>query len=414
MRILCLTHRFPFPPNKGDKIRAFNILDYLARDHEVHVAGLIDDPGDVPLVEKLAARVAGTAFERIDGRPQALSGLRAVLTGRPITVTHFHSHRLQQRVDDLLESRPFDVVLCSSSPMAEYVFRSRHANGCLARAVKAIDLIDVDSYKWRQYAARSPWWKAWIYRYEATHLAQYEVCITQAFQQVFVVSAQEREYLPPGADASKVIPISNGVDLEYFSPVQTPPGNGSGSPSLVFTGVMDYWPNVDGVVWFAERVLPRIRAAVPDVRFVIVGSRPSEAVRKLARLDGVTVTGFVEDVRDFVSTAAVCVVPLRIARGVQNKVLEAMAMGKAVVCTPQAFEGLQAEQGVDLLTAATEDAFADAVIGLLRDRAAAGRMGENARRFVERHYRWSDHLAALARALGCTRTVQSHPPVAVQ
>jgi sugar transferase (PEP-CTERM/EpsH1 system associated) len=256
-----------------------------------------------------------------------------------------------------------------------------------------MDLIDVDSYKWSQYAGRSPFWTAWIYRHEARVLGSYEKRIAREFDRLLVVSEQERGFFPDGPPAN-LQAMSNGVDLDYFAP-RIPDATSLGTHALVFTGVMDYWPNVEGVTWFVERVLPRVRAALPETHLFIVGSRPVPEIRKLAALQGVTVTGFVTDVRDYIAGASLCVAPLRIARGIQNKVLEAMAMAKAVVATPEAYEGVHAEAGEDIVVAEGEAGFADAVIALLRDRARTERIGENARRCVEQHYTWQGNLSRL-------------------
>lgn len=188
--------------------------------------------------------------------------------------------------------------------------------------------------------------------------------------------------------------MSNGVDLEFFSPAH-PPGSMLGNASLVFTGVMDYRPNVEGVRWFVEHVFPRIRSQVPAARVFIVGNRPTAEVRRLERHRGVSVTGFVPDIRDYLAGATACVAPLRIARGIQNKVLEAMAMGRPVVTTPAAYEGIQATSGTDLVVADTEEAFATATVELLQNPAHAARIGRNARACVERRYSWATNLRVL-------------------
>jgi polysaccharide biosynthesis protein PslH len=393
MRILLLTHRLPYPPNKGDKIRTFNVLEDLAKRHEVFVACPVDDPADMGFVAELERRCAGVfAVRNRSSRP--LAALRALLTGTAITVRHFHSQELQHRIDEFLDAQEIDAVCCFSSPMAEYVFRSRHAEGALRRARRLMDLIDVDSYKWRQYAERTSFPMSAVYRYEAARLEDYERRIADRFDELLLVSEQERGYLPAGIPADKVHAISNGVDLAYFSPGATPVVAGE-IPALVFTGVMDYWPNVDGVQWFADEVLPLIRAQIPGTRFVIVGSKPAESVRRLADRPGIEVTGFVEDVRSYVANARVCVVPLRIARGVQNKVLEAMAMGKAVVGTAQSMEGIRATLGEDMIAADGAGEFAAAVVGLLRSPERAALIGGNARRCVERGYSWEANLRGL-------------------
>jgi polysaccharide biosynthesis protein PslH len=396
MRILLLTHRLPYPPNKGDKIRTFNVLAHLARTHEVLLACPVDDPADLAHVfelEKLCAAVIAVPIR--SGR--AVAGLRALSTGTSITVRHFHSRELQRRIDALVESRDIDAVFCFSSPMAEYVFRSRHAQGRLRRAMRLMDLIDVDSFKWRQYAERTRVPLRWAYGYEASRLGDYEQRISREFDHVFLVSAQECDYLPQGSRRDHVRALSNGVDLDYFAPGDSVAG---GAPTLVFTGVMDYWPNVQGVQWFADEVLPCIHAVKPDVRFVIVGSKPTDAVRALARRPRIEVTGFVEDVRTFVRAAAVCVVPLKIARGVQNKVLEAMAMGKAVVCTPQSHEGIRAPRDSAVLVADDAAEFAARILELLDSPERAAALGAAARRCMEQSYSWEANLRPLDRLLG--------------
>jgi len=393
MRILFLTHRIPYPPNKGDKIRAFHIVEHLARQHEVHLATLVDDATDLEGIPELGKRVAGVLHARIDQPGRKLFALREILRSGSITVRHFYSRVLQRQIDALLDGLQFDAVFCSSSPMAEYVFRSRHAAGQLRSAIRLMDLIDVDSFKWRQYAERSPPWTAWIYRHEAKALGAYEQRIAREFDRLYVVSDQERTFFPGGPPAH-LEGMSNGVDLAFFAP-RGPVASPLSTHALVFTGVMDYWPNVEGVSWFVERVLPLVQAVLPDAQLFIVGSRPSPEVRRLADAPGVTVTGFVNDVRDYISGASLCVAPLRIARGIQNKVLEAMAMAKAVVATPQAYEGVRAEAGEDIVVAEGEIGFADAIIALLRDQARAERIGANARRRVEQHYTWQGNLARL-------------------
>jgi sugar transferase (PEP-CTERM/EpsH1 system associated) len=398
MRVLFLAHRIPFPPNKGDKIRAFNILKYLAKRHEIHIACLVDDERDlqfVPEIEKYAGRVV---FDRIRPRTKKLLAFGGMLRSRAITVGYFYSPRLQRQIDDLIDTVDIDAFVCSSSPMAEYLFRSRHAGAKIRAGLRVMDLIDVDSCKWRQYAAQSSIWTSWIYRYEAGCLAEYEKHIARAFDHVLVVSEQEKNVFPGGADTPNLEAMSNGVDLEFFKPDQSGT-HAPARPTLVFTGAMDYRPNIEGISWFVESVFPRIQVAVPDVELLIVGNKPTPEVVRLGRLRGVVVTGFVEDVRKYLIKASVCIVPLRVARGIQNKVLEAMAMGKAVVCTPQAHEGIDATSRKELVVAEGADDFAAATIDLLLDQGKAQRLGLAARQRVEREYSWEDNLQLLDRIL---------------
>lgn len=396
MRVLMLTHRIPYPPNKGDKIRSFHVLRHLAAHHEVMLATLVDDAADLPHLEVLRGFAPTVLHSRIDQRGRKLSSLVALLTGEPITLRHFYQRDLQASIDDLIEREGVDAVFCSSSPMAEYVFRSRHADTLLRAAIRAMDLIDVDSFKWAQYAERSPWWSSWIYRREARVLAAYERRIGAGFGHLFVVSEQEREFFPGGPPAH-LRAMANGVDLDFFSP-QFAAAGPLPSPAVVFTGAMDYWPNVEGICWFVAHVWPLVRQQMPDARLYIVGNRPDAQVKRLAGANGITVTGFVQDVREYIAGAAVCVAPLRIARGIQNKVLEAMAMGKAVVASPQAFEGIAAEAGRDLLVAEDPGVFASEVLALLRDPSRALDMGRQARLRMEENYAWERNLQRLSEA----------------
>jgi sugar transferase (PEP-CTERM/EpsH1 system associated) len=397
MRILLLTHRLPWPPDKGDKIRSFNILRHLAATHELHVACPLDSTEDAQRQSSPPAGVRGVTTASIPARAGAATLCRALATRRSVSVAHFYSAELQQRIDALIDAERFDAYLCFSSPMAEYLFRSRHWNDGMRRARRLMDFIDVDSHKWRQYAEEGlpPW--SWVYRYEAWRLADYERRVLASFDAALVVSAQERDYFPGGA-TERLVAVSNGVDLEYFAAAPPAPG-----ADVVFTGVMDYRPNVDAVCWFAREIWPRIHAALPESRFWIVGSQPTAAVQRLAILDGVHVTGRVPDVREYVRRAAVCVAPLRIARGLQNKVLEAMAMARAVVATGEAHEGLRAEPGRELVVAPADGRFADAVIGLLGDAGRRADLGAAARRCVERNYQWQRNLSSLD-ALLCAST----------
>lgn len=392
MKILFLAHRIPFPPNKGDKIRAFNVLRHLAARHEVSVATLIDDEHDVQFVPRLEEMVYKLLFARIHRRVDRVLALRNLVLRKSISSAYFYSASLQHQIDLLIRKGSIDAFVCSSSPMAEYLFRSAWPDA-IRHAQRIMDLIDIDSLKWAQYARKARPWTAWIYRHEAYHLAAYEQRIAREFDHVLVVSEQERALFPGGASPN-LSAMSNGVDLDFFSPPRSS-AKGATEPALVFTGLMDYWPNVEGVTWFVEHVFPRIRAAIPSVRFFIVGSRPCAHVQRLARHPGVTVTGFVEDVRDYLARAAVCVVPLRIARGIQNKVLEAMAMGKATVSTVQAFEGIQAQAGTDIVVAGDASEFAAAVLQLLSNPLRADEIGSCARHCVERHYSWAQNLAVL-------------------
>jgi len=394
MRILFLAHRIPYPPNKGDKIRSYNMLQYLTKYHEVYLGCPIDEKSDVQYIKPLQAQVKEFIFSTIQPRIKKICCLRGLIKSDSISVCYFYSSELQEKINALFERIDFDVLFCFSSPMAEYYFRSPYKKRGVKSLVRIMDLIDVDSYKWAQYSEKSSGLKRLIYRFEARCLSRYEHRIAETFDHLLVVSEQERNIFLRGLAVDNLSVVTNGVDLDFFNP-QHPQRQQTQKPTLVFTGVMDYWPNIEGVQWFVEKIFPRIRTVVPDTIFYIVGSRPTAEIKRLEQIEGIMVTGFVEDIRDYLVMADVCVVPLRIARGIQNKILEAMAMGKSVVTTFQAFEGIKAVSGEEIIPVDDEGMFAAAVINLLQDRQKAEIMGAKARQCMETHYSWDRNLSVL-------------------
>lgn len=258
-----------------------------------------------------------------------------------------------------------------------------------------MDFVDVDSDKWRQYGEWLPGPKAWIYRLEALRLRQHELAAARRADRCLVTTRQEEALLHSFAPWVPTTVIPNGVDLDYF----TPPPDPASDSTIAFTGAMDYVPNVDAAVDFCQKVLPRIRERVPAARFLIVGKNPVPAVRRLTAIPGVTVTGTVSDVRPFLAQSAVAVAPLRIARGIQNKVLEAMAMRLPVVATSKAQQGIEARAGEHLFVENDPGSFADAVATLLGDPGLRLRVGREARRFVEVHHSWPASMATLDHVL---------------
>lgn len=398
MKILYLCHRIPYPPNKGDKIRSFNEVRYLAARHELDLLCLADDPGDLKYraeLEKICRRVE--VFPLHPTRAKA-RGLLSLAKGNSLSASYFYQRDMQQCCDRLLQEGDYDAVLCFSSPMAEYLFRAA-PQGKGPRRV--MDFCDVDSDKWLQYAAESRAPLAWLYRLENRRLADYERRIYREFDHSLLISEAEallfRRICP---EAQDVAVIPNGVDNDYFSPerehARVLPVD---TPNLVFTGAMDYNVNVDGVCWFCREIWPMIKAEFSELRFTIVGSKPTPAVLALAKLDGVAVTGFVDDVRPYYRDADVCVNPLRLGRGVQNKVLEALAMGKAAVATTKANAGIQAEDGEHLRIADSPRDFSAAVAALLRDAPRREALGQNARRFVTERYDWATNMEQLEKLL---------------
>jgi len=407
MNILFLVHRIPYPPNKGDKIRSWNELRHLAQNHNVHLGCLMDQPEDAQWIDSLRPVVSSLEVAPLDTRLARIRSLGALFRGGPLSVPYFHSDRLQKWVNETLERQAIDVILLFSSPMADYVWHSK--------LPWVMDFCDVDSDKWTQYSQKASHLLRPLYGLEGRRLAEYEQTVLRRCHSAALVTAQEKEIWQhlPVALQNKVHVIPNGVDLEFFAPDVLPSVPQREPHTMSFTGAMDYYANVDAVTWFANEVFPRVRAVYSDAKFNIVGSNPTAEVQELAKRDGIVVTGFVDDIREWYMRAALCVVPLRIARGIQNKVLEAMAMARPVLATQPAFEGLGAERGTEVQVAQGAEEFAAQAIRMLGDPMTSEVMGRAGREFVERNYVWEGAMGRLEQLLLATQTGQEQPEVAV-
>ncbi len=375
VRILFLSQRVPYPPNRGDKITTWRLIERMKREHGVVSVAFAHDEKDLQAARELTAMgVACHAFPYHD-RAAKLRSLPLLATAKPLTLGVYGSKPLQTAVDHLIAS--CDMAYAYSSSMG--AFLEKHAS-----KPRVMHFGELDSDKWRQYSERTSFPMSWVYRREWKTLFRFEERVARAFtQNVFCTPLEERIFQEriPGAPS---LVLRNGVDLAYYRPSPKPPEPGH----LAFTGVMNYYPNVDGCVWFAKEILPLVRRAVPNARFTIVGAHPTPEVQALASIDGVTVTGFVDDTRTWLHKAQVSVAPLRIARGIQNKMLEAMALGLPVVGTTSATQGVEGTTERDYLVRDDAEGFARAVVELLQapDRAAA--LGQAGRRFVEDYYDW--------------------------
>jgi sugar transferase (PEP-CTERM/EpsH1 system associated) len=397
--LLFLCHRLPFPPNKGEKIRAYHALQYLRQHFRVHLGTFIDSAEDAAHASQLAADCASSCFVRMPPHWARLSGLTALLRDEALSLPYFRHAALQRWVNKTLEQHRIVTCLAYSGPMAQYL-----PPGPLLRV---LDLVDVDSEKWHSYADSKPWPLSALYRREGRLLLDFERKAASDFDRVLLVSPAEAELfrLRAPESASKVDYYSNGVDSGFFTPQLSYPSPYGEARALVFTGAMDYEPNIQAVGWFAERVMPSLRSQHGDLEFHIVGSRPAAPVRELQKLPGVRVSGTVPDVRPYLQHAALVVAPLRIARGIQNKVLEAMAMQKTVIASPQALEGIQAERGAEVLCANGGAEFISLICRQLH--APDPRIGLAARQRILRDYRWSSNLQRLGSALGVDVAVQA-------
>lgn len=392
--LLFLVHRIPYPPTKGDKVRSYNLLKYLASRYRVYLGAFVDDPTDLEYVDVLRELCEECHLVRLNPKFAKVKSLFGLVAGEPLTLPYYRSASMRQWVDQVLRVTPVQGVLVFSAAMAQYVMTATSMR-------RVADLVDVDSDKWRQYAATQQWPYSAIYRRESRALLRYERQIAHEFDSTVFVSAPEAELFRKLAPESedKIWHVNNGVDCDYFSPERAYSNPYDGRERvLVFTGAMDYWPNVDAVVAFAREVFPKIYSQDVCARFYVVGAHPTPEVQRLAELPGVAVTGAVPDIRPYIAHAKLAVAPLRLARGIQNKVLEAMAMAKPVIASPQAAEGIEAQVGKELLVAADQADFVRQAIGLM-NQDDTGAIGVAGRARVLASYSWEGSLSRFERLL---------------
>ncbi len=394
--ILYLVHRLPYPPNKGDKVRSYHLLRHLLKSHRVFLGTFIDDPEDEQHLPALRALCPDLHVERLRPHAAKLRSLAALAHGEPLTLAYYRRARLHAWVGSIAARHELQASVVFSSAMAPYA-------QALAPAVPMlVDFVDVDSAKWDQYAALHPWPMSWLYRREGRTLLAYERAVAAQAHRSFFVTANEVDLflrLAPECAAAVQV-MSNGVDADFFAsdPTRPSPYPANGQP-VVFTGAMDYWPNIDAAAWFSTHVLPRLVARWPRVHFYVVGRNPPPQVRALAGA-AVTVTGSVPDVRPYLQHAAAVVAPLRVARGIQNKILEAMAMGQPVVTVPGCADAIGAGAAQGVLRADTPEAFEHALQALLDTPAQGSAMGLAARRHVLERFSWCAHMERIDAPLG--------------
>lgn len=387
--LLFLAHRIPYPPNKGDKIRSFHFLKHLSSKYNVYLGTFIDDKNDWQYTAKVDALCTETHYEVLNSFQSKVKSVQGFLTNEALSLPYYKNQTMQNWVDNTIKTHSIQKVLVFSSVMAQFVETIENID-------IVVDFVDVDSDKWRQYADKKQGVARWIYQRESKYLLAYEQKIAQLAKSSFFVSAQEAalfKSLTP-ALSHKIGHINNGVDVDYFSPeLQFESFYHREENVIVFTGAMDYWANVDAVTWFANYVFPEILKNNPNVKFYIVGSKPTKDVLALVNKN-VVVTGFVEDVRPYLAYAKCVVAPLRIARGIQNKVLEAMAMGKIVIATSAAFEGIPYNEKLAVSIDDDADEMANKISDYLQTSLT---IFSNANRdFVKEKFSWEQNVNQLS------------------
>jgi polysaccharide biosynthesis protein PslH len=389
--ILFLAHRIPWPADRGDKIRSYNILRHLAEMAPVHVGAFADDDRDMGFAPNIKPLFASVHVELRD-KPQWKSGVEALRTGAPISVTSFASDSMQAYVNKQIARGRISHIFVFSGQMAQFVpadFKGR----------VVLDFVDVDSAKFASYANSGNPVMRWIHKREAKKLSDFEQKAARRADVSLLVSEAEAAMFKAGGDLGpdRVRAISNGIDTIFYDPnadIDLPKRVVHG-PMIVFTGQMDYRPNIEAVSQFAHGPFTQIRARNDKAVFVIVGRNPTPAVLALRNVPNVIVTGSVDDVRSWLAAADVVVAPLCIARGIQNKVLEAMAMAKPVVVSAAAAEGINAKDGQHFIIADDDVAQANAINALLADKSLRHRLGKAARSHVVNQYGWAQQLQSM-------------------
>lgn len=396
--LLFLVHRLPFPPDKGDKVRSYHLLKHLAARHRVFLGTFVDDPDDELHVDSVRLICPDLHVARINAPVRKIRSLVGLLTRQALSLCYYRDPQLHAWVRHTLTHHKIDAVVVFSSVMAQY---TANLHGLKCPSV-LIDFVDVDSAKWTQYAPSHLWPLSWLYRREGEKLQAYEREISAKAKASFFVTHSEAALFKKIAPecAASVVALSNGVDADYFSPQSSRPSPFFDGPirdrciPIVFTGAMDYWPNIDAVIWFVSCILPQIRREWPNLCLYIVGRNPPAVVLALAASD-VVVTGTVPDVRPYLQHAALVVAPLRVARGIQNKILEAMAMARPVVASTSCVNAIRAEIYEEILSATSCDDFVREIDTLLRDPARALAIGLSARSRIINSFSWATNLGGI-------------------
>lgn len=400
MNILFLTHRYPHPPNRGDRIRSFHMLQCMAGVGEVTLGTLYEEPPAEASRELLGSLCREVIALPWHGQRKWWRAGRAILCGKTMTEGLFYDRALRKRLTELAERKHFDAIVIFCSSMFQYLdifleAQRRHPDRPRPKVI--VDLVDVDSQKWYDYAGVSWGPLRRLFLREGKKLRRLETKIDDAADAILVVTQEEAELYRGFHPTEKVFAVSNGVDTEFFNPAVPELAVVEKIPyRCVFLGAMDYRANIDGVLWFMKEVWPGVRERFPEAEYDVVGSNPADSLRAAAEgVPGVNIVGSVPDVRPYLQRACVAAIPLRVARGIQNKVLEALAMRMAVVASPQAAEGIELDSGQELLICDRPEQWVEQISALFKNESFRYKLGQDGRNLVEERYGWRSRLARL-------------------
>ena len=377
MKILFVCHRFPFPPNEGGKIRAFNMITHLHQQHEVTVASLTETLLEQQEIDGIKPYCTNYISQRIFKPIAWFKAVLCLLSTIPSSMGYFHSPKLKNRIQFLLENNKYDLIIVHCSSVAHFVLPA-------VNTPKVLDFCDMDSQKWLIYARHKPFPLSFAYWLEGIKLQRAEKKLAEKFDASSVATAAELETLNSLSEEAAGFSFPNGVDTEYFVPTESP----YEPYTICFMGKMNYYPNEKCMLEFCKHVLPLLKEKYPTLKLSIIGSNPTAKIQALDDIDGVEVTGRVDDVRPHVQQSAVCVVPLTIARGTQNKVLEAMAMGVPVVCSKTAALGIDAVPGEHVLVASRPAEYVACISRLLDQSIERMRFAQAGRARMLSHHSW--------------------------
>lgn len=384
MKILFICHRFPFPPQRGGKIRPFNIIKHLSKEHVVTVASPVRSKKEADVGVGLRDYCSSYVMNIITKPMAAVNVLKNLATNQPSSMGYFYSRSLSKRILERIDETEFDLIFVHCSSVAQYVEK-------VSGIPKILDFGDMDSQKWTIYGKVRRFPLNMVYAIEGKRLQQAEAELAKKFDYCTCTTLEEMKTLESYNVGAQTDWFPNGVDTEFFKPTNEPYEPGT----ICFIGRMDYYPNQECMLDFCTNTLPLIKEKRPDLKLFIVGASPSGEIRRLGTIPGVFVTGSVPDVRPYVWKCAVNVAPLNIARGTQNKILESLAMGVPTIASTQAATGIDAVPGEHFVTASSPQEYADAVLRLLSDSGERQRYSEAGRARMLSNHGWEGSMKKL-------------------